>query len=226
MPIKLTVDSFLAGVRQSGLIDDSRLDEALRSLRESGDLAEAEPIAAVLVEHRLLTRWQADKLLQGKFKGFVLGRYRLLELLGRGEMSTVYLAEHVRMKRRCAIKVLPASKARDTSYLGRFLREAEAVAALDHPNIVRAYDVDMEMEAGTEIHFLAMEYVEGKDLEKLLAERRTSSARRPKVWPTPMRTASFTATSNRATCWWTARGRSSYWTSVWPAFSAPTRGSP
>lgn len=171
MPIKLTVDSFLAGVRQSGLIDDVRLDEALRPLRESGELAEAESIAAVLVERRLLTRWQADKLLQGKFKGFVLGRYRLLELLGRGEMSTVYLAEHVRMKRRCAIKVLPASKARDTSYLGRFLREAEAVAALDHPNIVRAYDVDMEVEAGTEIHFLAMEYVEGKDLEKLLAER-------------------------------------------------------
>ncbi len=171
MPIKLTVDSFLAGVRQSGLVDETRLDETLRSLRAVGELAEAEPIAEALIERRLLTRWQADKLLQGKFKGFVLGRYRLLELLGRGEMSTVYLAEHVRMKRRCAIKVLPASKARDTSYLGRFLREAEAVAALDHPNIVRAYDVDMELEAGTEIHFLAMEYVEGKDLEKLLAER-------------------------------------------------------
>ena len=175
MAIKLTVESFLSGVRQSGLIPERRLEEALQELnrraRPGDPPPEADAISAELVSRKLITAWQAGKLLQGKFKGFVLGRYRLLDLLGRGEMSTVYLAEHVRMKRRCAIKVLPANKVKDTSYLGRFLREAEAVAALDHPNIVRAYDVDQEEEAGTEIHFLAMEYVEGKDLEQLLAQR-------------------------------------------------------
>lgn len=172
MAIKLTSESFLAGVRQSGLIDERRLNEALQALSAPGETApDAQAISAELVRRKLITSWQAGKILQGKFKGFVLGRYRLMELLGRGEMSTVYLAEHVRMKRRCAIKVLPANKVKDTSYLGRFLREAEAVAALDHPNIVRAYDVDQEEEAGTEIHFLAMEYVEGKDIEKLLAEQ-------------------------------------------------------
>lgn len=168
MAIKLTAESFLAGVRQSGLIDSDRLDERLRQLEKSGlNVTDSMEIAAALVNAGDITDWQSEKLLQGKFKGFMLGRYRLMRLLGRGEMSSIYLAEHVRMKRRCAIKVLPASKVKDTSYLGRFHREAEAVAALDHPNIVRAYDVDMEVEAGTEIHFLAMEYVDGIDLEKL-----------------------------------------------------------
>ncbi|MFV0443656.1 MAG: serine/threonine-protein kinase [Planctomycetaceae bacterium] len=175
MAIKLTSESFLAGVRHSALVDERKLNETLQSLSSKGPPAEAHEIADELVRRNLITRWQAGKLLQGKFKGFVLGRYRLMELLGRGEMSTVYLAEHVRMKRRCAIKVLPANKVKDTSYLGRFLREAEAVAALDHPNIVRAYDVDQEHEAGTDIHFLAMEYVEGKDLEKQLGEQESFS---------------------------------------------------
>jgi serine/threonine protein kinase len=171
--MKLTVESFLAGVRQSGLVAERKLDQALAgwSPAKLSELS-SEQLADELIAAELLTRWQADKLLQGKFKGFVLGRYRLLKLLGRGEMSSVYLAEHVRMKRRCAIKVLPANRVQDTSYLGRFLREAEAVARLDHPNIGRADDVDQEEEAGVEIHFLAMEYVEGRNLEKLLEAER------------------------------------------------------
>ncbi|MFG0332076.1 MAG: serine/threonine-protein kinase, partial [Maioricimonas sp. JB049] len=173
MALKLTAESFLTGVRQSGLVPTKRLDAALADCTRSGvDMHDAPAIAEALIQRSALTGWQAEKLLQGKFKGFVLGRYRLQNLLGRGEMSSVYLAEHVRMKRRCAIKVLPAARVRDTSYLGRFYREAEAVATLDHPNIVRAYDVDDEVEAGTEIHFLVMEYVEGVSLEKLLEEKR------------------------------------------------------
>ncbi|MCA9090182.1 MAG: serine/threonine protein kinase [Planctomycetaceae bacterium] len=168
MALKLTAESFLTGIRQSNLVPAKRLDDVMRQVEKSGiDTTDSSSIADEFVRREVITRWQADKLLQGKFKGFILGRYRLMELLGRGEMSSIYKAEHVRMKRRCAIKVLPASKVKDTSYLGRFHREAEAVAALDHPNIVRAYDVDMEVEAATDIHFLVMEYVEGADLERL-----------------------------------------------------------
>ena len=79
-------------------------------------------------------------------------------------MSTVYLAEHVLMQRRVAIKVLPDSRVDDTSYLARFHREAQAAAALDHRNIVRAYDVD---NVG-DIHYLVMEYVEGRDLQQMV----------------------------------------------------------
>ena len=172
MSLKLTAESFLTGVKQSGLTDPESVDTLIKALRGEGvDIGNATTIAAAMIAKGAITPWQSEKLLQGKFKGFILGRYKLLNLLGKGEMSSIYLAEHTRMKRKCAIKVLPANKVRDTSYLGRFHREAQAVASLDHPNIVRAYDVDTETEGGVEIHFLVMEYVEGKDIEKLLEVR-------------------------------------------------------
>lgn len=172
MTIKLTAASFLAGVRQSGLVDPARLDSMIAELHKSGvDCNSSTAIATALVQRNVLTEWQSDKLLQGRHKGFLLGRYRLLSLLGAGEMSAVYLAEHVLMERRCAIKVLPANKVQDTSYLGRFHREARAVASMNHVNIVRAYDVDKQTEGGTDIHFLVMEYVAGQNIEQLVKEQ-------------------------------------------------------
>lgn len=171
MALKLTAESFLAGVAQSGLIDATRLDEVVRDMQRHGiDVEDSQVLADELIRRNVITPWQSEKLLQGKYKGFILGRYKLLALLGKGEMSAVYLAEHLMMRRRCAIKVLPANKVKDTSYLGRFQREAQAVAALDCPNIVRAYDVDVEVDNGIDIHYLVMEYFEGKDLEKLRTE--------------------------------------------------------
>lgn len=172
MTIKLTAASFLAGVKQSGLIEPDRVDSLLRELLDSGiDCNDSVAIATALVDRLALTEWQSEKLLQGRHKGFLLGRYRLLSLLGAGEMSAVYLAEHIMMERRCAIKVLPANKVQDTSYLGRFHREARAVAAMNHLNIVRAYDVDKQTESGTDIHFLVMEYVEGRNVEQIVKDR-------------------------------------------------------
>ena len=169
MAIKLTADSFLAVVRQSGLITPELLNRLLKEFRQQAvNLDDSRAIAEQLVARDHLTRWQADKLLQGKHKGFFLGKYRLLSLLGKGGMSSVYLAEHVLMRRRCAIKVLPSKRVNDSSYLGRFHREAQAVASLDHANIVRAYDVDHETEKDTEIHFLVMEYVEGQSLQEII----------------------------------------------------------
>ncbi|MEX0712859.1 MAG: protein kinase, partial [Pirellulales bacterium] len=89
---------------------------------------------------------------------------KLLGHLGTGGMSSVFLAEHVLMRRRVAVKVLPQNRVHDTSYLARFHREARAVAALDHPNIVRAFDVDNE----EDVHYLVMEYVDGRDLKQMV----------------------------------------------------------
>ena len=66
---------------------------------------------------------------------------KLLDLLGTGGMSSVYLAEHMIMRRKAAIKVLPKRRVNDSSYLERFRLEAQATARLDHPNIVRAFDL-------------------------------------------------------------------------------------
>ena len=172
MAIKITLDSFLAVIKRSNLLSEEQLNSALEKFRASPEAnTDAKTFAEFLVRQKILTVWQAEKVLQGKHKGFFLGRYRLLSLLGKGGMSSVFLAEHTVMKRFCALKVLPAKRVHDASYLGRFHREAQAVAALDHPNIVRAYDVDMAADAGIDIHFLAMEFVKGKNLLEVVQEK-------------------------------------------------------
>ena len=166
---KPKVDAFLDLVRRSGLVEKDRLNALLLELkREAGghSITDTAFVADRIVQAELLTRWQADRLLEGRHKGFFLGKYKLLGLLGTGGMSSVYLAEHVLMQRRVAIKVLPKSRVEDTSYLARFHREARAAASLDHRNIVRAYDVDNE----GSIHYLVMEYVEGRDLQHIVQE--------------------------------------------------------
>lgn len=166
-----TFENFVNTIKRSGLIPDTSLHTLITECQSGIDSPSANDLAAHLVQKGALTDWQADKLLQGKHKGFSLGKYRLLRLLGKGGMSSVYLAEHVLMRRRCAIKVLPWKLVKDSSYLGRFHREAQAVAALDHPNIVRAYDVDHELDGNLEIHFLVMEYVEGLNLFELVTRK-------------------------------------------------------
>lgn len=169
MSSKPNTDSFVAVLKKSGLVESDRLQKAIGKYTSVGGNAEdSARLAEHLITNGILTRWQAEKLLQGKHKGYFLGKYRLLSLLGKGGMSSVYLAEHTLMRRRCALKVLPTKRVKDTSYLARFHREAQAVASLDHPNIVRAYDVDHQADRDNEIHFLVMEYVEGDSLQELV----------------------------------------------------------
>lgn len=168
MPTKPSADSFLSAVRQSGLVEESQLKKFWQSFEETGkNTQDTDQIVHELVGSNLLSKWQIDKLLQGKHKGFFLGKYKLISLLGSGGMSAVYLAEHTLMRRRVAIKVLPQVRIEDSSYLERFHREAQAVASLDHPNIMRAYDVDQE----GKVHFLVMEYIEGQSLLELVTAK-------------------------------------------------------
>ena len=141
-------------------------DEMKKTGADAGDPKE---IAERLVHEQTLTPWQAENLLRGKRRGFVLDKYRLLGPLGRGGMNAVYMAEHSLMRRRCAIKILPAKQLSDKSSVDRFHQEARAVASLDHTNIVRAYDVGKAMDGSTAIHFFAMELVEGESLNDRVA---------------------------------------------------------
>ena len=96
-----------------------------------------------------------------------LGPYRLLRPLGRGGMGAVYLAEHVRLRKKCAIKLLPRERCFDADWLARFEREMQAVASLQHSGIVTATDAG-EVDGW---HYLVMEYLDGLDLAALV--RRT-----------------------------------------------------
>ncbi len=168
MSAPATNDELLSLVRKSGLIDEKRLDEYLAARRGASAVpGSPKGLADLLVRDGLLTRFQANQLLQGKSRGFLLGgKYKLLEHVGSGGMGSVYLCEHIAMRRRVAVKVLPLDKAKDSSYLERFYREARAVAALDHPNIVRAHDIVQD----DKLHFLVMEYVDGSSLQEIIAK--------------------------------------------------------
>ena len=167
MPPPASAADFVAVVRKSGLVTDDRLNPEVDRLA-SGPAAPTTPdqMAAALVRAGLLTRFQARQLKLGRYKRFTIaGKYRLLELLGVGGMGAVYLCEHVLMKRLVAVKVLPAESLSDPSNLERFYREARAVAALNDPNVVRAYDIDQS----EGLHFLVMEYVDGVSLQEIVA---------------------------------------------------------
>src|SRR6187399_3123803 len=99
--------------------------------------------------------------------GQVVGHYKILEPLGKGGMGEVFVAEDTRLNRRVALKVLPEILASDPMARQRFEREAQAVAALNHPGIVTIHSVE---EFGGRL-FLTMELVDGKPLSETLPNR-------------------------------------------------------
>ncbi len=94
--------------------------------------------------------------------GKTVGHYRILEKVGQGGMGVVYKAEDIKLKRTVALKFLRPGLTRDPELPARFVQEAQAAAALDHPNICSVYEIN---EAGGET-YIAMVYVEGQSLKQ------------------------------------------------------------
>jgi len=161
--------SFLSLLSQSGIVDADQLTPVLNQLAQQagGQKIRLDQLTEHLIQSGLITKWHCEKLLAGKYKGFFLGKYKLLGHLGTGGMSSVYLADHTIFKQRRAIKVLPRRRVDDKTYLDRFYREGRAAAALNHPNIVRVYDIDNEADT----HYLVMEYVEGTNLYDMVKQQ-------------------------------------------------------
>lgn len=176
MPAPNTVDGFLELGFKSGLLER----ESVETCRSNWTRAGSEPsspkdFADALIREGLLTHFQAEKLIAGRWRGFLIaGKYRLLERLGAGGMGAVYLCEHIRMGRKVALKILPVQQAEDQASLERFYREARAVARLDHPNIVRAHDIDQD----DKLHFIVLEFVDGCNLHDFIRKNGTISFER------------------------------------------------
>jgi serine/threonine protein kinase len=160
MAAPTTVDNFLDLVRKSGLVAPHRLEGLVRQAPS----ANPRELAARLVSAGCLTQFQVEQMLLGKWRGFTLGKFKVLERLGVGGNGTVYLCEHLMVRRKVAIKVLPTAKAANPAALARFYREARAAGALDHPNLVKAHDIDQD----NGLYFLVMDYVDGINLQELI----------------------------------------------------------
>ena len=101
-----------------------------------------------------------------------IARYRVGRLIGAGGMGEVYLAEDEVLRRKVALKLLPARFTQDQERVRRFQREARAVSALNHPNILTIYEIGH----ADSIHYIATEYIEGETLRERMASRRLSIA--------------------------------------------------
>ncbi|HEY1066551.1 MAG TPA: serine/threonine-protein kinase, partial [Pirellulales bacterium] len=166
---KAEIDAYLSALQKSGLVPKEQVSSVLsRIIREAGGKRiDAQYVATCFEQAGLVTAWHNEKLIKGRYKGFFLGSYKLLGHIGTGGMSNIYLGEHVQMRRRVAVKVLPPTLTTNTSHLQRFIMESRVIASLDHPNIVRAYDIAHQ----GSFHYLVLEFVEGCDLRRTVEER-------------------------------------------------------
>jgi serine/threonine protein kinase len=99
--------------------------------------------------------------------GKIISHYLILEKLGEGGMGAVYKARDSHLDRFVASKNLPAEKVADPERKRRFVQEAKAASALNHPNIITIYDIDQT----DDVDFLVMEYVQGKMLDALVPRK-------------------------------------------------------
>src|SRR5262249_37445971 len=136
-------------------------------LLQDAELQDPGVLAEQLIEQGSLTEFQARRLLLGKSRGLVFGRYILLDRLGIGAMGRVFKARHRLMDRVVALKVVLPITVNYKHSFSRFFREMKIVGLLDHPNVVRAFDADQYEDSP----FIVMEYLEGEDLEKMILRR-------------------------------------------------------
>src|SRR5262245_16227694 len=154
---------FLSAVTNSRILSAEQLGEVHADLRSR--CPDPVSLGRALIERGWATAFQVNRVHQGRGDDLRVGPYLLLGRLGRGSMGKVFKARHVTMQRVAALKLIRPGVLVGPDRARRFLRETQALARLDHPNIVHPYDAGA---AGDRGHYLAMEYVEGVDLKALV----------------------------------------------------------
>src|SRR3982750_2355422 len=160
---------FVWDLRRSNLIDRGQLDQIVGEFLQKNPRAEPGALSEFLVEQGILTPFQAERLLQGKTQGFVLGPFTLMDALGAGSMGTVYKALNKTDNQWYAVKVLPRRSMWNVRIARRKVRAFEQCK---HPTVVPFVDVGT---AGG-MHYLAWPLVEGEPLEKVVQEQGKLSA--------------------------------------------------
>jgi serine/threonine protein kinase len=163
-PPAASLEDFCKAALRSGLLSDVELLAAVHAL-SAGQQGDAAALAEFLIKTGKLSRFQARKLLSGRWRGLVLGPFQVLSLIGKGGTGAVFLARDSRDGRLVALKVLKTGRTEDR-IRARFLREMEINRDLAHPHLARAF------EAGhvQGVDYLAMEYIPGQSLHRLVSQ--------------------------------------------------------
>jgi serine/threonine-protein kinase len=158
---------FLQVLKRAGILSEGRLAD-IRSKVLAGDYPiDSTELAKKLVKDRVLTEYQARRLLSNRPGGLIIGRYIILEKLGAGSMGRVYKAQHRLMNRISALKIIAPEISNNERVVARFQREMRLVGKLNHPNIIQAFDADKDRG----ILYIAMEYVDGDSLGQRLRSK-------------------------------------------------------
>jgi serine/threonine-protein kinase len=159
----MELEPFLHHLRRSRLVTDEQIKDVVSRLPDQPPPA----LARALVDEGSLTAYQAEQLLRGNSKGFLLGPYRITDYLGRGGLACVFRAVHTVMDRVVALKVFWRDRLPADLTLTLLRWEARALSRLSHPNIVAAYDAGR----ARGVHYLALECVAGPSLRRLVRRR-------------------------------------------------------
>jgi eukaryotic-like serine/threonine-protein kinase len=165
MPSVDSQGDFLRDLETSGCLSAEQFQDITIWAKTS--CADASTIAKELNKRVWMSAHQIREIYRGRVSELTVGVYRIIELIGEGGMGRVYRAHHTRLSRDVALKVIRKEKLTHPQTIRRFRQEIQAVAQLSHPNVVLAFDAD---EANGN-HYLAMEYVDGVDLTKLVRDR-------------------------------------------------------
>jgi WD40 repeat protein/serine/threonine protein kinase len=156
--------TLLERLREAELLEPAQLEE-LAKLPEASD-PDPRALGRVLLQRKLLTRFQINQAALGKGKELRVGKFLLLDKLGEGGMGQVYRARDTRMGRLVALKLMRKEKLAKPESVKRFYQEIQAASQLNHPNIVIAYDAD---QVGN-LHYFSMELVDGIDLARQIKD--------------------------------------------------------
>ncbi|WP_166830781.1 protein kinase domain-containing protein [Thalassoroseus pseudoceratinae] len=157
-----STEQFIELVRASRLVEAGRIERSEAALRKAATAKEA---AIALVNHGWLTRYQAERLLSGRARGFFIDNYAVQDLLGFGGMGRIYIAKDTTTGEQVALKVLTERHEVDPGMLTRMQMEAEAGMRLDHPNVIRTLKTG---DTGA-VFYMVMEFVQGISLYEVLA---------------------------------------------------------
>ncbi|MGL4424418.1 MAG: serine/threonine-protein kinase, partial [Gemmataceae bacterium] len=165
-----SVPEYCAVLSRSKLLPPAEVNNLYEAWRNAGSGHSTDhPVDSFrkfLVLKKYLTEYQAMMVQRGHAEGFYIGGYVILDRVGKGNMAGVYQAIH-KSGQQVALKVLATSKARNPQMLGRFQREGRLLTQLNHPNIVRAYQIGTHQG----LHYIAMEYLAGETVDEVIQRR-------------------------------------------------------